>query len=200
MQRSWILGLAAVVLLAACDDDPTGTEGDSMTRVEAQAVAGNVFAVGDEVTADGIAQTTETGEGSGAIRFTQTSTHPCPLGGNVQVSLDIDVDYDQPGQSFELDATGALRHNDCAFNAENTVITVDGDPDIQVAVYAVASGGVATAPWTHSVEGAFIWAADDGREGRCVIDLFASTDLVARQRTVAGEVCGHTIQQTLPWE
>ncbi|HEU5209499.1 MAG TPA: hypothetical protein VFU06_08815 [Longimicrobiales bacterium] len=200
MQRTWILGLAAVTLLAACDDDPTGTEGDSMTRVEAQAVASNVFAVGEAATTEGITEVTETGEGSGTIHFTQTSSHPCPQGGSVQVSLNIDVDYDEPAQAFELDATGALTHDGCAVAGDDAVITFDGDPNLQVGVYAAAEGGVATTPWTNSVEGAFTWAADDGREGRCVVDLFSSTDFVDRERTLSGEVCGHTIQQTVTWQ
>jgi hypothetical protein len=200
MQRTWILGLAAAAVLAACDDDPTGTEGDPMTRTEALAVAGNVVTVGELATTEGITEVTETGEGSGTIHFTQTSTHPCPQGGNVQVSLDIDVDYDEPAQAFELDATGVLTHAGCAVQGDDGVVTFEGDPGLQIDVYAVAEDGVATAPWTNSIAGAFTWSAEDGREGRCVVDLAASTDFIAQERTVVGEVCGHTIQQTVSWQ
>jgi len=199
MQRTWIVGLAAVAVLAACSDDPTGTEGDPMSRAEALSVAGTVVEASSLATTEGIAEVTETGDGSGTLHFTQTSTHPCPAGGNVQVGLTMDVDYDQQAQAFELDASGILTHADCGVQGDDGVVTFNGDPSLQVGVYAVADGGVATAPWTTLVDGAFTWSAADGREGRCVVDLFASTDFTAQERTVAGEVCGHTIQQTLTW-
>lgn len=200
MQRTWILGLAAVAVLAACSDDPTGTDGDTMSRAEAVAIAGNMVAIGEEAATDGITEVTETGDGSGTIHFEQTSTHPCPLGGTVGVALDIDVDYDEAAQAFELNASGTLTHNNCAVAGDDATITFNGDPGLQLGVFAIADGGVAIEPWTNSIDGAFTWSSDDGREGRCVVDLFASTDFVEQQRTIAGEVCGHTIQQTVTWQ
>jgi len=199
MQRTWILGLAAVASFAACSDDPTGTQGDPMTRAEALSVAGNVVTASELATSEGITEVTETGDGSGTIHFTQTSTHPCPTGGSVQVDLTVDVDYDQPAQAFELDAAGVLTHANCGVQGDDGIVTFNGDPSLQIGVYAIADGGVATAPWTTSIDGAFTWAAADGREGRCLVALFASTDFTAQERTVAGEICGHTIEQTLAW-
>ncbi len=82
---------------------------------------------------------------------------------------------------------------------EGATFTFNGDPGLQIALHAVAANGVATAPWTSSIDGAFAWSSSDGRAGRCVVDLLASTDFADRERTITGEVCGHTIQQTVAW-
>src|SRR5690606_5408303 len=116
MQRSWILALTAVAVLAACDDDPAASEGDPMSQAEALSIAGNVMLTGEAATTEGIVQATENGDEAGTIHFTQTTTHPCPSGGLVEVSLDADVEYDQGAQSFTLDATGAVAHDGCGVN------------------------------------------------------------------------------------
>lgn len=200
MQRSWILAFTAVAVLAACDDDPAASEGDPMSQAEALSIAGNVMLTGEAATTEGIVQATENGDDAGTIHFTQTTTHPCPAGGLVEISLDADVAYDQGAQSFTLDATGAVEHDGCGVNAQGAEVTLDGDPGLTLGVHAAAENGAPVGDWTSFVDGAFLWSADDGREGRCIIDLASTTDFTAQSRTISGEVCGHTIQQTLTWQ
>ena len=200
MKRNVMLGLLATLAIAACDDDGTGVEGDAMTQAEATALASAIALSSEDATAEGLAEVTQSGgEGAGTITFTQTTTHPCPLGGEAAVELNATVDYDEQAQSFELDADGSLTHDDCSFEHQGETFTVDGDPGLSIEAHAAAEGGEPVGDWTSSVVGAFLWSADDGRDGRCVIDLSTITDFAATNRTVAGAVCGHTIQQTIDW-
>lgn len=200
MKRNFVLGLVAVFAVAACDDEGTGVEGDAMTTAEATAVAEIVASSGGAATTEGLTEVTQSGgEGSGTITLDQTTTHPCPVSGEVEVSLDITVDYDTDAESFELDATGELTHFACAFNRNNVTFTVDGDPSLSMQAFAAADGGVPVGDWTSSADGAFLWTASDGRSGRCVIDVMTVTDFAEQRRTVSGEACGHTIEQTLQW-
>ncbi len=200
MQRSWILALTAVAVLAACDDDPAASEGDPMTQTEAAVIAGNVMLTGEAATSEGMVEASESEDGAGTIHFTQTTSHPCPFGGLVEIALDADVEYDEAAQSFALDATGSVAHDGCVVDAQGARLTLDGDPGLSLGVHAAAENGVPVGDWTSSVDGAFLWSADDGRTGRCVIDLATTTDFTAQSRTVTGEVCGHTIQQTVDWQ
>jgi hypothetical protein len=53
--------------------------------------------------------------------------------------------------------------------------------------------------FTAETEGAFEWTASDGRSGRCVMNLLVSTDFAGRKHIADGEVCGHSIKQTVTW-
>lgn len=200
MKRNVTVGLFATLAIAACADDGTGVEGDAMTRAEATALASAIALSSEGATAEGLAEVTQSGgDGAGTITFTRTATHPCPQGGEVAVELNATVDYDEQAQSFDLDADGILTHDGCSFEHEGERFTVDGDPGLSLEAHAAAEGGEPVGDWTSSVVGAFLWTADDGRDGRCVIDLSTITDFTATNRSVSGEVCGHTIQQTIDW-
>jgi hypothetical protein len=201
MKRNFVFGLAAVLALGACDEDGTGVEGDAMTEAEATAVASIVANTSGDATSEGLTEVTQSGgDGAGTITLNQTTTHPCPEGGAVEAVMALTLDYDNDAGSFELDADGTLTHDGCAFNRNGVTFTVDGDPSLSLAAFAAAEAGEPSGDWTSSADGAFLWSASDGREGRCVIDVTTVTDFVAQERTVSGEVCGHTIEQTLTWE
>lgn len=200
MNRKLIFGLAAVLAVAACEDDGTGVEGDAMTEVEATALAAEIGVTSQEATTEGVTEVTQTGgEGSGTITLDQTTTHPCPAGGQIAVAIEATVDYDQQAESFDLDAAGTLTHADCGVARNGVTFTVDGDPALTFQAHAAADGGVAVGAWTSGAAGAFLWSASDGRSGRCVIDIETITDFAETTRTVQGEVCGHTIEQTIDW-
>lgn len=200
MNRKLIFGLAAMLAVAACDDDGTGVEGDAMTKVEATALAGEIALTSQEATTEGVTEVTQSGgEGSGTITLDQTTTHPCPAGGEIAVAIEATVDYDQQAESFDLDAGGTLTHADCGVVRDGVTFTVDGDPALSFEAHAAAEGGVAVGAWTSGATGAFLWSASDGRSGRCVIDIATVTDFGETTRTVEGEVCGHTVEQTIDW-
>lgn len=200
MNRKLIFGLAAMLALAACEDDGTGVEGDAMSELEATALASEIAVSSQLATTEGVTEATQTGgEGAGTITLNQTTTHPCPAGGQIAVALEATVDYDQGAQSFNLDAGGTLTHADCGVTRDGVTFTVDGDPALSFQAHAAADGGEAVGAWTSGAAGAFLWSASDGRTGRCVIDLETITDFTETTRTVQGEVCGHTIDQTIDW-
>lgn len=200
--RRATFGVAAVVVLAACSESPTGFEGDRLTRAEAEAVA------------DGIAQSGSTASGSMSSQSVQMdgvaappttittqheSSHPCPRGGSIGVELDATLTFDGEARSFSLDAEGELTHADCAYQHEGVTITVDGDPNVSYEAHAAAQNGQPQGNWTSQAEGGFKWTASDGRSGSCVVDLSDVTDFAARKRTVEGQVCGHTISRVVSW-
>ena len=201
MRRATI-GLAAMVVLAACSESPTGFEGDRLTRAEAQTVADGIAQSGSTASGtlgsqsaamDGVASPPTT------ITTQHESSHPCPRGGRIGVELDATLTFDAEGRSFELDAEGALTHQDCAYQHEGVTITVDGDPNVSYEAHAAAQNGQPQGNWSSGAEGGFNWTASDGRSGRCTVDLSDVTDFTARKRTVSGQVCGHTISHVVSW-
>jgi len=203
MKRGTIGAIAAAALLAACSeaDDPAGANGDQLTRAEALVIVDAIAMATDEdhsAVIEGGASS-PAGAAPGTITVEHTSTHPCPVDGQVAVALQATLTYDEEAESLEYGAEGSLTHEACGVVHEDVTITVDGDPSIAFATHAAFAGGAATEPITESVEGAFLWSTSDGREGRCVVQIEKVTDLIEKRHTLQGEVCGHTIERTITW-
>jgi hypothetical protein len=197
-----ILGLMTLAALAAACSETTAPSGDQLTLEEAQAVAQEIVRSGEKVYAESAVETLP-GASTAAnepltIRIDHDSTHPCPVGGNVALALTVNLELDGVAQSLVYEVDGALTHAACAFIEEGVTLTVDGDPNLEFHANIEAAAGQA-GPYTATADGALDWTASDGRSGRCVIDISSVTDFVARSRTVSGEVCGHTFQQTMSW-
>lgn len=204
MNRKTIGVCAMAVLFAACDKSATDTEGDALTRAEAFAVASAVAEVNADAADRGI------GEGSASatlsvaaepktISFDHTSSHACPTAGRITVGMQAVLVWDRDTNAGELNATGSLVHDACAFPHEGLTLTVTGNPSLTVTSHAATSGGRPSEPWTSDAGGSFSWSASDGRSGTCGIDVSTVTNFDTRSRTVQGEVCGHTIDQTITW-
>lgn len=209
MRKSAILTIAIGLALSACEDT-AGPEGDRLSRSEALLLTAQVMA-----SSEGAATTAVGESGAGATvadgrsdalggpptSFTHTheSTHPCPSGGQVAVNLLVTGMFDDETNSMQADLAGSHTHTGCAVPHQNITITLDGEPSIAFTASIGAENGVPSQPFTFTLDGAFSWAASDGRSGLCELDLDAVTDFAARERTVSGSVCGHTITQTTTW-
>ncbi len=203
MRRMMIGVLGAVGLAAACSDS-TGPTGDPLAREEALGLANQVSAAGSSAStgsrnaALAAASSSEVAP-PGTITIEHKSSHPCPVSGRIAIELSATLSFDEGVASFEFDAEGVLTPDECAFVHNTVTFTVDGDPNLSFESHAAVAGGAATEPFIERAKGALNWSASDGRSGRCVIDIETVTDLNAKRRTVRGEVCGHTIDQTVTW-
>jgi hypothetical protein len=207
MNRNTIGLCVMAVLFAACDDGTTEASGDSLTRTEAFAIASAVAEVNDDASNRGI----DEGSASAAaalsvnaeprtVSFDQTSSHPCPSAGRITVGLEAVLTWDRESHAAELDASGSLTHDACAFRHEGITLTVTGSPSLTIASHAATSRGLPSEPWTSEAGGSFSWSASDGRSGECSIDVGTITDFDAKSRTVQGHVCGHSVDQTITWK
>lgn len=207
MNRKTIgLVAGAAVILAACGEGTTESSGDALTRAEAFAIAGAVAEVNDDAANRGIAEGSAAAGAGLSVNaeprttsFEHTSTHPCPSGGRITVGLEAVLTWDRDARAAELDSNGSLTHDACAFPHEGITLTVTGSPSLTVTSHAATSSGRPSEPWTSEAGGSFSWSASDGRSGDCTISVNTITDFDAKSRTVQGQVCGHTVDQTLTW-
>lgn len=201
MRRYWIACLP-LLMLAACKD--TSGPGAKLSREEALVVAAQVLTSAEAVTSslNASAGAPEQSAAAGVpTTFTHThqSTHPCPSGGQVRFDLQVEGSFDTEAHAFEVDVEGSQTHDSCAFPHNGLVLTVTGNPDIDVSAHAAATNGQPSEPYTANVNGAVRWSASDGRSGVCSVTIAAVTDFAARRRTVEGNICGHTVTETTTW-
>jgi hypothetical protein len=200
MKRATIGVLATAALVAGCSDS-TGVSGDRMTRQEALAVAEDVARSGEAgytSSRQAASSASATQSPPTTITLDHTSRHPCPTSGRVEIDLSIELVLDVDAQSFDYDSEGTLTHEACAFVKDGVTLTLDGDPSLSFQSHA-AGVGVQLQPFQFEADGEFDWSASDGRSGHCTIDIETSTNFLTRTRTVQGDVCGHTIDQTFTW-
>lgn len=200
-------GLAAMLVLAGCDDTtPAGLDETlNLSQEEAVQLAGDLASMGLESTAGQIPTGEQVqGEGPSAVvvEFTNTFTitSPCPLAGGVVVEGSIVGRIDTELQTADVDVTAATTHDGCMFQREEgPTITVDGAPNL---VLTASHSTVAEQPvglQTVSLVGAFEWATSDERAGLCEINVSTVFDPEANTRTTEGSVCGHTFSVVETW-
>ena len=203
LQR-WTPAFAALALLtlaSACATEPVtpGADGD-LSLDEAVTLA----------TALGL-QTLEVGRNPGSVARPAPApqagetvavdydfTRPCLRGGSVRSSGKIRVETDPgPPERTVADVQATEVHNACVFLVGDTDIAVTGDPSVTSTVHAASLAQRAWGPQTVSVVGGFSWVADDGRSGRCDLDIWVSADDDAGVHTTRGSICGHTFDVTV---
>lgn len=200
MTRRMTAWIGALFVLGACSD-PAGPTGDRLTRAEAMLIA-------DDVAARGQQTTTASRPGSASLTIASDPitidnelelTLPCPRGGELQQTWKASGTFDLRAGSYDLDIEGVQTHMDCAYLHEGLTITINGNPDIELNAHA--SGREHRPSGTHTLEinGSFRWQASDGRSGACPITLEAITNWAEKKRTVDGDICGHTIRESLTW-
>lgn len=125
-------------------------------------------------------------------------TRPCLRGGSVRSSGTIRTEREQgPPLTSAVDVTNTDVHQACVFMAADTRISLSGDPSVTSTVHAASRDNLAWGPQTVSVVGGVSWVADDGRSGRCDLDVWVSADNDAGVHTTRGTVCGHTFDVTV---
>jgi hypothetical protein len=198
--RAAVSLLVLPLLFAACDDSAGPSSGDRLTRAEALLIAGEVS--GSVSTTSALpAGNAVDGVASVPITFSREheSSHPCPRGGTVQLSWRVDGSLDVETGSFELDVDGTHKASGCAYLHEGVTLTITGNPDLDFGAHVAVRNGQPSEPFTANVDGAFSWTASDGRSGTCTIEYEEVTDFAARKRTVEGNICGHSVNETFVW-
>jgi hypothetical protein len=204
MQRSLLLPtvLAAVVALAACEQNATGSaEPAALDPTEARALAadfgdqdgamldgvpGGSF---DRVPADPAAVTVTT-------NFSRTRT--CPAGGSVKLEGTMVHNGDPATRTGSLQFNATRTETACAFTRNGATLTINGNPNTALtASHSWANGtpGVRTA----TKKGSFTWSRSNGGSGTCNIDVTHTWDPATHTLRVVGTVCNQTIDVTRTW-
>lgn len=197
------LALLAILALGACDG-ATGPDDGALSDLEVTALSDAMVDADFALTAEA-ALAGETGAGDGVLldpitattEFTTTRT--CPAGGRVVVEGTHVRVRDPETHSGSSDLSLTKTHEACARVVRTVTITVNGDPNVAVAAHHAWADGRRDGPQTLTMEGALAWSTDDGREGRCTIDVSATFDPETRTRTVSGTFCQRTFERTTTW-
>jgi hypothetical protein len=195
------LALSAILLAAGCSgDNPLGVNsGDQLTAAEIQSLFGAMsaaFAGGGVTPAPGVQPS------AAAIPIDQSFNFSsnCPLGGSVGIAGSANGEIDEQTLAGNLTMNFAYRLNECAVSGENATFTVSHDPEIVfTGEYVFSQEEISV---SGSQEGGFVFTADDGRSGSCLIDLDFSVSYnnvtQASSATVSGTVCGMSGDQFSP--
>ncbi len=194
--------LAATALAPACSDTPVDVgDGDTLTQAEAFALATALgFQSLDFGRQQGASSTAARGGrplATESISIDYDVTRPCILGGSVTSSGTISVQTDEKTDLAIVDVVATEAHHACVFQLQDTRVSVTGDPDITTTVHAESLAGESTGTQSVAVEGAFIWEAEDGRDGRCAVDILVEVDEDAATQTTQGNFCGFSFNVTV---
>ena len=200
MTRRTTAWIGALLVLGACSD-PIGPTGDRLTRAEAMLIADDVAAHGQQTTTASRPASAELTIASDPITIENDLelTHRCPRGGELQQTWKASGSFDLQAGSYDLDIEGVQKHVGCAYPHEGITITIDGNPDIELSAHASGRNHQPSGSHTLEINGSFKWTASDGRSGTCPITFEAVTNWAAKKRTVDGDICGHTIKESLTW-
>jgi hypothetical protein len=176
--RIRILSTAVVLsaTLAACGESGTGPSG----AAGASAARHSVSAAGT---------------GSFSTEFAQTV--PCSPSGAVDLAGTLSGSWDEVAKTARLQIGAAVRHQACAIQGDRGVVTVTGDPDIDLAISASGDATGLTELRVTEV-GAFNWQKGAENSGRCTVDLTAELVAGTRNVRVSGSFCGFAIDETTP--
>jgi len=197
----WFVALLALGAMAGACDDATTVE-DGLTTGEAEelasAMADEAFAVSGDVA---VASDDAGAEIRPLVVVTTTFevTRTCPGGGDVTLAGERVREWDRETRNGTMDMTMTKTHNACVRTPREHAVTLDGDPNVEVAVHRAREGGDWSGEQTMSMDGAFTWSTDDGRSGTCVVDIDAVYDPETQTRTVTGTFCDRTIERTTTW-
>lgn len=194
--------LAATGLAPACSDTPVDVgNGDSLTEAEAFALANAVglqsLDFGQQQGASSTAARVGRPLATQSISIDYDVTRPCLLGGSVTSSGNVSVETDEAADHAIVDIVATEAHHACVFQVEDTRVSVTGDPDITTTVHAESLAGESTGTQSVAVAGAFTWASDDGRNGRCSVDILVEVNEDTATQTTRGDFCGFSFDVTV---
>jgi hypothetical protein len=196
--------LTLSMALPSCSDTAVqGDGGASLTRAEALALAGQV---GLESLAFGQSRAgIPIGSGappaaaarSATVSVTYSLTRPCILGGRVDSSGRITVETDDATDLAVVDLEATDVHHACVFLAGGARVAVTGDPDVTTTIHAASVAGEARGTQSVAVSGGLRFTADDGRSGRCTLDILVEVNPDTAFQSTRGTLCGFTFDVTV---
>lgn len=206
MNNSRLLTLLAAPVvalsLAACDDDGgTGIEGDDLTQAETEAMVDILLAEGLG-TALGFGAFGGTFEPSDLPLVTRLAeeidetfgpfTESCPFGGRVTWSGSATGNLDDETGEGDIDLAFTTVHDDCGLSSEDedVLFTFTGDDQIDSDLAFVITQQLVELD--GATIGGIVWELEDGRSGRCGIDVGFSFDVTETRvvGSMSGTVCG----------
>lgn len=201
-----LLLIPLLVTAGACGGDGTGSNGGgTLTAGEAAELNRAVFGVAASLAGSGggfgislnNAPGPVTAENSITIPFERTQ--PCTPSGSVDVEGTATVSFDNLGQNTTIQADVSAAPDRCAHRMEDgRIITMTGDPDIEVEMDATAGpSGLSALRVVES--GAFTWARGDV-SGRCTVDVTAQLNAATQMVAISGTFCGFPVSETFPIE
>ena len=117
----------------------------------------------------------------------------CPLGG--QVAAAIEIREEPAADTTRLITNTTLDPDGCVLSSEGYEFTLDGNPNIQIALTL----GIVTATFEWLVDGSTIGGVDwmlDDRSGTCMIDLTFDLDQSGPEPAAiaSGTMCGLEVE------
>lgn len=200
--------------LAACGGDSTGpgNTGRSNTEPprglntsEANALSRVLLSPGVGVAQNGLSgsialDSREPASGSAALNTGEVPfgfTLQCQPSGSVNVTGTLGAAWDVVTQLIAVHARITLRHQACPVQTDNGLLTVTGDPAVDLTLTAAGDAtGVKALLITQS--GAVTYTRADGTTGRCAAQVAGAAIAGTPNYHVYGTVCGVTVDFTGP--
>ena len=169
------LGVFFVAALAACES--TTEPAEPLTLEEAEALYVGMLALVADTTPEIISTTPNGG------------VFACPLGG--QMTAAIDFREEMAADTARLISNTTLDPDGCVLSSEGYEFTVDGNPNVMIALTISIVESTFEFLIEGSTTGGVDWELDD-RSGTCMIDLTfsANPDLSGPEPKVEGSAIG----------
>lgn len=117
-------------------------------------------------------------------------SHSCEGGGTIEVSGRLQGTIDRDNRRLALLLVKAEEIRDCRTTGGGTYLTVHAESDLTITGDFLVQSGRRSG--VFKLAGAFEWESDDGRAGRCDVDL-SGTWLSDGGWSVDGAVCDHEV-------
>lgn len=206
--RTFPFSLAAAAALsfalAGCDSTATAPDDAALSADEAEALAvdfdGVTVAAIDGEAAQLGASFDEVGSAVSdrEASFEFRGTRSCSRGGEVQIQGQVQRTFVSATRTMTLDFRAKKNPVDCAFGTRRGIVTINGNPALEVTAHRERVAGEPSGLQTHTLVGSFTWTRGD-RSGVCDVRLKGTIDPEAKTRTVVGTFCGRGVEKTVSW-
>jgi hypothetical protein len=178
----------ALITTAACDRGTTGPGAAELSTAELSTLAPQFDALAFAMASFVVPQTLDR-------EFTHTRA--CPKGGTTTMAGRVTGQADRETRTRSSEMKATKTDQNCAFEAgrSGVVVTVNGNPNIELQHSMKIVNGAPSGPQTSSQKGGFTWKRSDGASGSCTVDLKSVFDPDTNTHTVSGLMCDRQINQ-----
>lgn len=189
-------------LAPGCADTPTDPDAEgTLTETEALALAAQLglesLVFGRSRSAASAPAAMAGPLATATVSVDYDLTRPCLLGGSVHSSGRINVETDDTTELAVVDITATDVHHGCVFLAGNTRVAVTGDPDVTTTIHVATLADEPLGTQSVNVVGGLQFSTEDGRSGRCDLDLLVAVNADDAMETTRGHLCGFTFDVTV---
>lgn len=171
--------LATACVLSSCSDSPLGNSGDALNDEEIQ----DLFGILTELSFSG-----SDSARAGVFNRTVFIVEDCPDGFfSVQGLIEGDG---ESGDEYEIAGDVELDFFRCQTRSSAPYLTLDVDRPIRGRYTVARADGITN--YAVNLDGSILFTTDDGRSGRCAVDLLVSFQLgLGPEDLLAeGSICG----------